>query len=284
MRQNMKITVFTYLLLAIIASTSCQKGLLEGGTDSNEIIISVKGNPLTTDVVTKTTAVTSMPSGVYWAGTIGSSSYQSNKWSSSYNSVSSNTISTGYFQTNSPTAYNYYVSNVSMAHTYSGYTVIADGTLTDVIAGVAKASTSIAPSVTLNHIFARTGTIRVSSSTGYTLSNVSVTIKSNSGAGYKGTYNIYSGTWSSVTALSSTTLTDSSDLYLIPGSYTVTVSCTRQIGSTYSQTFGGSTSVTLTAGKINNISISLTGDPAVPINALVDIAPWGSVVVSGTAS
>ena len=139
------------------------------------------------------------------------------------------------------------------------------------------------PSVRLNHLFARTGTLSVTSSTGYTISNLSVTIQSNSGAGYKGTYNIYTGGWSNVTGLSATTLTSSSDRYLIPGSYKITVSCTRTLGD-YSASFSGSTDITLVGGHKNNISITLTGNPATPIVATASITAWGTTTLSGTAS
>ena len=275
---------FLYIsLITLVATTACQKGILDDTISSQEIVISVDASPISSTVTTKTSEITSIPSSLYFAGTKGSSSSQTSKWSSVSKTVSSGKISTGYYQTNPATAYNYYLSNMPMTVTTSGCTISADGTATDVLVGITTGSSSVTPSVKLNHLFARTGTLSVTSSTGYTISNLSVTIQSNSGAGYKGTYNIYTGGWSNVTGLSATTLTSSSDRYLIPGSYKITVSCTRTLG-TYSASFSGSTDITLVGGHKNNISISLTGDPATPIVATANITAWGTTTLSGTAS
>ena len=245
-----------------------------------EIILNVDGAGIEAEVQTKVTAVSSVPSSLYFAGTTGSNTSQSGKWSSQSKAVSSGKIATGYYQTASATAYNYFLSNVSMSSSESGCTITADGTSTDAIAGVTKASTSTNPSVAMKHIFARTGSISGSCS-GYNLSNLSVKIQSNSGAGYKGTYNIYTGTWSSITALSSTNLTSSSDLYLIPGSYTITASATIQKGD-YSGTTSGSTTISLTEGKIHDINVKFSADPAQPINVSVTLSNWTTTSVTAT--
>ncbi len=274
---------FAFLSIITLLSVSCNKEDIKQSISSEpeEIVLTVDGSGIEADVVTRVTAQSSVPSSLYFAGTTGRST-QTSKWapSDTKKTVSSGKISTGYYQTATPTAYNYYLSNAKMTFTSSGCTVSADGTSTDVIVGVAKASTSTTPSVAMTHIFGRTGSISGSCS-GYSISNLSVTIKSNSGAGYKGTYNIYTGTWSSVTSLSSTTLTSSSDLYLVPGSYTITASATRTKGD-YVGTVSGSTSVTLSAGKIHDIAIVFTGDPAQPINISVSLAAWSTTTVTGT--
>lgn len=269
------ISVITLLLI------SCNKEDVKQPISSvpEEIVLTVDGTGIEADVLTRTTAVSSVPGSLYFAGTTGSGTSQSNKWSSTSKSVSSGKISTGYYQTASATTYNYYLSNLPMTYGSSGYTISADGTSIDAIAGTTS-SYSTSPSVSMSHIFGRTGSVSGSCS-GYSISNLSVTIKSNSGAGYKGTYNIYTGTWSSVTALSSTTLTSSSDLYLVPGSYTISASATRTKGD-YVGTVSGSTSVTLTAGKIHDIAIVFTGDPAQPINISVSLASWSTTTVTGT--
>ena len=248
--------------------------------EPQEIILSVDGSGIEAEVTTKTSVVSSLPSTLYFAGTTGSNSSQGNKWSSTSKSVSSGKISTGYYQTETPTSYNYYLSNLSMTSGGTGCTISADGTLTDAIAGVAKSTASTSPSVSMEHIFARTGSV-TGSCTNYTVSNLSVSIQSTSGTGYKGTYNIYSGTWSSVTGLSSTTITSASDRYLIPGTYTITASATISRGD-YSGTVSGSTNITLTKGKINDIAVKFSADPAQPINVSVSLAAWSNQTVNAT--
>lgn len=271
-----------FLSIFALASVSCIKEDVHQciATEPEEIVLTVDGHGIEADVQTRTLAVSSLPGYLYFAGTTGSGTAQNNKWSSTSKSVSSGKISTGYYQTVSPTAYNYYLSNLPMSFGASGYTVSADGTSIDAIAGVAKASSSTTPSVSMGHIFARTGSISGSCS-GYDISNLSVTIRSNSGAGYKGTYYVYTGTWSNVTSLTSTTLTSSSDLYLVPGSYSITASATRSKGD-YSGTVSGSTTISLAAGKIHDIEIVFTGDPAQPIIISVTLIPWSTTTVTGT--
>ena len=278
----MKKTILFTILICLITSISCNKDILEIGANIPEIVINVVEGSITADVTTKTTAVSSIPSSLYFAGTTGTGTSQTNKWSSTSKTVSSGKITTGYYQTATATAYNYYLSNLAMTFAASGCTITADGTSIDAIVGVTKASTSTTPSVTLNHIFARTGSISCSSSNGYTLSNVTYKLKSKgSTTGTKGTYNIYNDSWSSVTALSETAITSSSDLYLIPGTYTLTVSGTETLGD-FSHTFTASTDITLTAGKINGIAVKRTGTGATQIVVTTTLNSWGTTTLSPT--
>lgn len=247
-----------------------------------EIVITVDDGSLDADVRTKTTAISSVPSSLYMAGSTGSSSSQSSKWSPKSMSVASGKISTGYYQTASATAYNYYLSNASMAFTSSGFTITADGTAQDVVAGVTMSSSATNPSVTLNHVFARLGSLSCTSSNGYSLSNLSYKLKSkDSTTGTKGTYNIGTGAWSKTTTLSEQTVTSSSDLYLVPGTYTLTVSGTESLGD-YSHTFTASTDVTLIGGKVNAIAAKRTGVGAQGITVSVTLASWGSTTLQPT--
>ena len=275
------------ILVSFAALVSCSKEIDDVKVpnqiaDDGEIVIMLEDGSMDIDVTTKTTAVSSIPSSLYFAGTTGTGTSQTNKWSSTSKTVSSGKITTGYYQTATATAYNYYLSNLAMTFAASGCTITADGTSIDAIVGVTKASTSTTPSVTLNHIFARTGSISCSSSNGYTLSNVTYKLKSKgSTTGTKGTYNIYNDSWSSVTALSETAITSSSDLYLIPGVYTITVSGTEKLGD-FSHTFTGSADITLAAGKQNNITISRSSSGAQGITVSVSLTAWGTNSVSAT--
>lgn len=279
----MKKVLFTYLMTAM-AVTACQDDILGDFSGTREIILSVECPEMLSDAATRVTAVTSVPSTLYFAGTTGTES-QTSKWAPSTipMTVTSGQIATGYYQTSVPTAYNYYLSSERMTFTPSGCTIKATGILYDVVVGILKGSTSASPSVQLKHIFARTGEVEVTSANGYVLSNLYVYIESNAGGGTGGTYNIYTGEWSDITARSSVSLSSSSDRYLIPGSYKITVSCRRAKGD-FTESFTGSTDVTLYEGHINNISISLTGDPAVPIRATTTVTPWETVTLSGTPS
>ena len=239
-------------------SVSCVRGLF---TDESEIVLSIQEElcdfSVKADELTKTTAVTSLPSSLYWGATTGSGS-ETAKWSSSSKAVSGGRIYTGQYQTLSPTTYNYYVSNVSLS-VGSSVTVSATGGTsgTDVIVG-RLSSNSSTPSVSLRHIFARTGSlsftglpegISVVSSTWY--------IKTaGSNLGTAGTYNLTTGAWSSTSGLSSwTTFTGATDMYVIPGTYSIRADFTDSNGNAYSQT----ANVTFTAGYVCDIRATPTG-------------------------
>ena len=220
--------------------------------DGSEIVIRLDGDSLSAKVETKTTNVTAVPSTLYWGATTGSGTSEAVKWASASATVSSSKINTGKYQTATPTAYNYYVSNVAM-NVGANTSVTATNT-TDVIVGRAAASTSTTPALTLGHIFARTGTLTFTA-TGYTLSNVSWKIVGKSTInGTKGVYNLRTGAWTSATTklTSDTAITSSSNLYLIPGTYTVKITFTATKNGT-TRTFTKSGDVVLAQGKVCNI-------------------------------
>ena len=274
--KRLNLTLAALLLTGASMMTSCQKeDYTSAVNDSQEVILSIKDGSIEAEVSTKITAVSSIPSTLNFSMTTGSNSSQVQKCAPVNKTVSSNQISTGYYQTYTPTTYVYYLSNVAMSFSASGNTVFADGTTTDVIAGKATSS-STAPSVTMNHIFARTGSLSCISSNSYSISDVTYKLKSKDNTtGRKGTYNIYSGSWSGTTKLDETVIDSSSDLYLVPGVYTLTVSGTETFGD-YSDTFSGTVDITLVAGKINNISVSRASDGASQIVVTTSLASWGT--------
>ena len=268
----MKKILLTFLVVAG-AICSCQREpILDTGP---EIVLQID-DQIDAQVTTKTTAVNSLPSSLYWGATTGSGGSQSTKWSSTSASVSSSKISTGHYQSASATTYNYYVSNVSMSIGANTTVSATGGTSgTDVICGYTAGTSSATPSVTLSHIFARTGTLTLSMPAGYTASSATWSIvKSGSLTGTAGTYNLRTGEWSSVSGLTSyTTFTSSSDMYLIPGVYTIKVVMVVN-GTNYTQTGN----VTLSAGRVNNITATVTNNFAINISVsnISDTMSWGT--------
>lgn len=266
------------LAFAALVSFSCQKVSFSSGEE--EIVLRVQSDD-DFSVETKATAVTSIPSTLYWGATTGTST-ETAKWSTASASTSSSNIYTGKYQTATPTAYNYYIANQTF--TVGGDMAVANND-NDVIVGRLAQSTSATPSVTLNHIFARTGTLTCNTQSGYTISNVSWTITSyGSVTGTAGTYNMKSQSWTSRSAsLSETAITSSSDFYLLPGEYTFKVSYTLTKGD-YSQSFTKSGRATIVAGKVNNISCTAIGGSASEIQIGVSLTAWGTQSVSTTLS
>lgn len=277
-----KILIIAAALVATV-TTSCNKRLT---ADLPKAIDIVCEGELPLEVGTKTTEVASLPSALYWSATTGSTTSQTSKYGSTSGSVSSGKISTGKYQTATATTYNWYVSNMALTNNSGGTTISADGTTTDVIAGMTT-SNSTEPAVTLSHIFARTGSLTASlssstSSKGYSLSNVSWKIVGKSTVnsktvGQKGTYNISKGAFTDVSSSlsSSTAITSSSDFYLMPGTYTITCSFRLTLGD-FVKDYSKSGDVTLVAGKKNSITATIDIDEAKPITLSVTLSGWGS--------
>lgn len=280
--------VYVSLLLALAWATpfSCTRTAAPGqkaaAEPSHEIVLQLDGGfQLSTD--TKTTEVSSLPTSLYWGASTGSAGSETQKWAAASGSVTGGAIHTGKYQTLSPTSYNYYVANQTFSIASAATTLTVADNSKDIIAGRTGGSSSLTPSVTLEHIFARTGTLTMSTQSGYTISGISWTIVSKgSVSGTAGTYNLTTGSWTAASApLSSTAVTTSSDLYLIPGTYTVTCQYTLSKGD-YSDTFSRSADVTLVKGKINSISGTATGGAASEIVLTVSLNDWGDESINAS--
>ena len=272
-----KFKLYAASLLITGLAAGCAKSVEPENQHPQQIVLCVGDDTIDMDVQTKATAITEIPSSLYFSVTTGTrGSSETTKKASASVSPASGKIATGLYQTANATSYNYYVSNLPITFAASGSTVSASNA-TDVIAGTATSS-STSPSVTLDHIFARTGTLTLNTQDDYDLSNVSWKIASVTG-GTSGTYNIAKQAWSSLTTLNSTSIPESSDMYLVPGSYTLTVSYTLTKGD-WTQNFTKSASVTLVGGKINNISGTASGGAASAISLTVTLTPWESTDIT----
>ena len=272
-------------IAAILASVACNKPaeILPGQDTSTtqEIVIGV-GEGFTAEVDTKATAVTSVPSTLYWGATTGTST-EASKWIATSASVSSDKINTGHYQTATPTAYNYYVANQTFSVGASTTMTVANNN-TDIVAGRTAANNTTIPSVSLNHIFARTGSLTANAPSGYSISGISWKIVGKSDInGTAGTYNMTSGAWTAASTklTSETSLTGSSDMYLIPGTYTVKVTYTLSKGE-WSSTATKSADVTLVKGMINNITGTVNDlGGASEIVLSLSVSPWTQNNISG---
>ena len=276
-----KLKLYAAPLLILGFAASCAKSVEPENQTPKEIVLCVGGDTIDMQVQTKTTAITTVPSSLYYSMTTGTlGSEETSKKGSTSGNVGSGKIATGVYQTLTSTFYNYYVSNAAITFAASGSTISAVNT-TDVIAGKVT-SKETNPSVKLDHVFARTGTLTLNTQSGYTLSNVSWKIESST-AGTGGIYNIANGRWSSVTKLSSTAITKDSDMYLVPGDYTLSVTYTLSKGD-WNQTFNKKATVTLVAGKVNNITGTASGGNASEISITVTLTEWGTNNITATFS
>lgn len=142
--------------------------------------------------------------------------------------------------------------------------------------------------LSFEHIFARLCDVTVSPVSPYTISGITINITPKTG----GTYNLYTGAghsdgtgWTSTTNGSATNIanatpsTKSNDIYLVPGSYTLTATWTATKDN-YTQTFSNiSKDVDLVGGMQNNITVSFTGN-GTEIQFGVSVAAWGTEAVA----
>ena len=265
----------------LLAALSCNKEDASAlVSDGPREIVLVMDDSFDASVDTKATAITSAPSTLYWGASTGSAGSETVKWASASASVSSNKISTGKYQTATPTTYNFYVSNLQPTIAAASTTITVPNNSTDYLAARVS-SNSTTPSVVLNHIFSRTGTLTLNKPSGHDSYSLTVNwwkiVGKSSVNGTAGVYNMTTDAWTSAsTKLSSeTTITGSSDMYLIPGDYTISVNYTYGIGD-YTQTVTKSADITLQKGKVNNITGTAVFTDAGAIVLSVSVADWGT--------
>ena len=281
-------------MLALLLSSSCGKEPVPAAASGRgpEIVLSVGCDSLEVAVDTKTSAVTAVPSSLYWemtTGSIAAGDEEGLAHSSTLSTLSSGRIATGIYQTADPTWYNYIVASVPIVfYKWGSYITVSNDS--DVVCGRNNGYTSgysTTPTIALYHVFARTGALTVTSSQGYAVSDVVWTIESKEGGtgGTGGDFDIRagrmrSGSLANITPLERTEITSSSDLYLNAGEYTVTVSCTLTSTDpelSWSRAYSQSADVTFTRGYVHNLSATITTKVEIDIEITATISSdWSS--------
>ena len=169
--------------------------------------------------------------------------------------------------------YHFYASNADLDFSASGGTVTVS-TDTDVVCAYRPTSNYEAPNFLIfNHILARLGTISLAAPSGYNavINSITFTPITN------GTYNIRTKSWSDTSTGEAVSLSPTSpnDAWCIPSTYTFTINYTLSVDD-YSQEYTKTTSVTLLAGKTNNLSGTLPSGDAVRMTFTLQVTAWGS--------
>ena len=275
------------LILALGAATSCQQQLNvpDAATEPvDEIIFRAADPSLEAEVSTKATAVTSLTSFNVSAVT-GAAGSETAVWTSvafsGNNDDGFKAAAPGKWWPSTDASYRFYAANSALTFAASGATVAATNATDIVCAYMASPAYKAKNTLSFEHIFARLGQVTVSAASGYTISGVSIKITPKTG----GTYNLRTGAgqtdgtgWSGLATGSETVIGNNvgntaNDIYLAPGTYTLTASWTATKGD-YTENIENMTcDVNLVAGKINKISTTLSGN-AKEIVFNVSIAPW----------
>ena len=283
------------MLAASAALASCQTSSPEAGqTPVNEIVFSANDINAAYNVVTKTSPVTSLPS-FYVSATTGAAGSESSKWTSTQFNADEgepptySAVSPGRWWPDVDESYHFYASNNSLVYAAGGTSVSAT-TATDVVCAYMPSPTYKGTNtLQFKHIFARVGDVTVSAASGYTISQVSISITPYTG----GTYNLRTGEghadqtgWSALTSGSATGLanttpgTKANDLWLVPGDYTLTASWRATRGDYQHDYTDVQTSavVSLEKGKVSAIDVTLGGN-AREIQFSISIEAWGAAAL-----
>lgn len=273
-----------FLSAALLAGvTACNKSEMTAGkmplppSDEPGLITFTADGALETSVETKVSAVTTLSS-FYVSATKGSAGSETSSWNSVSFSGSSSFTGGKYWPSSNP-SYHFYAANDALTFAAAGTTVAPDGSKDVVVAYLASPTYKSSNALTFSHVYARVGTVTISPASG-SLSNVSATLK-NVATG--GTYNLRTDSWTAGTKSDKTLTVGSNDLYVVPGTYTLTVTYTATLGD-YTETFTKSGSVTLQQGKVNSITATAPNSAA-GITFTVSVTAWGSATAAaGTLS
>lgn len=283
------------LIGCLVTIIACHKNMdmaeMAVGKDTvdydNCIVFKAEGEGLDLDVTTKATEVTSLTSFNVVCEDASSAAQQ--KWSLTATQSGSYYITNKYWPA-TDSKYSFYASNIPLTYATSGTIVSPSSNETDVIVAYkAYSSSDYRQSITLNfeHIYCRLGTLKATAKDGYSISNVSCSLS----APMSGTFNLKTKSWTSQGAAnlqsfatfsnSSNVSTSVNDLYLVPGTYALTLNYTLTKGD-FTKAYSSTANVTLTQGKINNINASISADDATAVQMTVSIAAWSSVDVPVT--
>lgn len=271
-------------LMALSLLLSCSKA--PSPSEPGQIVFRTQPK-ITVDVQTKASEVNQaalVASGFKVSATTGEAASENPVWTDVAFSKGSEYFqaSGGKWWPSTDPNYHFYASNITLTHTDDGATVSATNDVDVVCAYLPDPTYNQPNTLAFKHIFARITDVTLTAIDDYTITNISVTITPKTG----GTYNLRTGAdqtngtgWSTptvgepVTIANTTPGTKSNDLYLVPGSYTITAEWTATKGN-YTKTFSEKTcSVDLVGGATNTITAQLSGD-AREVMFSVNVAAW----------
>ncbi len=211
-------------------------------------------------------------------GAVGSSETETFT-SATFTGTPGGTFSGGKWWPASNPSFHFYGSNIGMSFDSNACTVSASNGTDVVCAYLANPSYGVKNALTFAHIFARIGTCTVNAPSGFSISGTSVKITPK----VSGTYNIRTGNgytdgtgWSGTASGSETTLPSSNNnLYLVPGSYTLSVTYTLSKGDWMHQ-FTKNATVSVISGSVNNISMTVPSEVVNEIVISVSLSSWGT--------
>ena len=290
------------LTICVILHLSCSKETTKDApvrSRSGEITFAA-GDVVPVTKASVVTATTLGMTGFNVSAAKGTPGSETEVWTNVAFSKNGNVFSGGMFWPFSDESYCFYAANAPLAFQAAGGKIAAANATTaadkDIVAaylpyGTTSTTTAVymeENTLTFRHIFARIGSVTVSAKSGYTVDNISISITPK----ISGDYNIRTGEghtdatgWSStsngspVGIANATPGTKANNLYLVPGTYTLTLGWRATKGD-YVKTYSGVTKdVDIAKGNVNTISCTLGGE-AQEIVISVALNPWTSATAN----
>lgn len=278
-------TLKTYMILLAVCGTvlacflsGCSKDVVLGETEIP--IVFTAGDFFESQ--TKASEVTTANLTSFYVtatrGTVGSSE-SATFTSALFTGTPGDTYSGGRWWPSSNPYYHFYSSSVGMSFDANACTVLASNETDVVCAYLENSNYGVRNALVFSHIFARIGSCVVNAPSGFELSGtpvVRITPK------VSGTYNIRTGNgytdgtgWSGTVKGPVTVLSSSeNNLYLVPGSYTLSVTYVLVKGD-WNHEFTKDASVSVIAGSVNNISMTVPSEVVEEIAVSVTLSSWG---------
>jgi len=285
-----------FIAVAAAALVSCSKEsndiALDGFTKDQIVFLTKSGD----EPVTKATGVSEVTLDNLNGFNVIAMSGSTTEWTGTFSKDGSKYKGGKYWPASDPN-YTFYASNAAGNAAMSAGSITVTNTDLDVVSAYLPGATYKAENtLTFNHIFAQLGFVTMKAPEGYDVTNLRVKINPI----YSGTYNMVSGSWSSLGAASGDTYifgsaaagatlsngaaatSGDNDIWLLPGAYVVTASYTISKGS-YSKDFTKSANVTLLMGNNNNLVLPGANhdEPNIPVPDdisdiifTVSVTPW----------
>lgn len=219
-------------------------------------------------VPTKVDAVSSLPA-FEVVCTNGPAGNEQLRWRANFVRSDSDYTGDQYWPLEDP-SYHFYASNAPVSYAPEGCAIVAANDRDIVGAFLESPQYKSRNNLAFKHLFARIGRFTVTAEEGKTVSDVDIRLTPRSG----GYYDLRHGTWSRITVEDPVCISPSgegtreNDLYLVPGTYTLTASWTVWKRGFSTRKEGFTADISLPAGEITDISTVLGGSIVFPLLTL----------------
>lgn len=280
-----RLLLFTATAVCTLAVSCKQESVPSVAPSGTEEIVFTANDTFSAEVSTKTSIITSLESTGFNASATTGTSSETMLWNNASFSHASGQYKGNRYWPVTNNGIHFYASNAAITFNANGCSVngVSAKDKDVVCAYLASPSWGVANQLTFEHIFARIGSVSVSAPTGYSVTSLNISFTPN----ISGDYNIKTKTWSNEAAdtsspskkIASSASTNDNNLWIIPGSYTLTATYTLEKGTgdgKYSESFTKTANVTIQAGKLNSIQTTLPEGNAAEIQFTVSVTPWGN--------